>query len=108
MVRKTLLTIFFVMISSNQKYRASLFSQYVTLRRTYKKDLLKKFKFVDAEILFWVKLDDENVTIDNFFPMVCHTKKYLNLDCPHNITLRRTYRNDFLQISILADDYLKI
>lgn len=108
MVRKTLLTIFFVMISSNQKYRATLFSQYVSLRRTYKKDLLKKFKFVDAEILFWVKLDDENVTIDNIFPMVCHTKEILNLDCPHYITLRRTYRNDFLQISILADDYLKI
>ena len=92
------------MISSNQKYRASLFSQYVTLRRTYKKDLLKKFKFVDAEILFWVKLDDENVTIDNFFPMVCHTKEILNLDCPHYITLRpKTKQN----IIISQDGYLE-
>ena len=67
------------MISSNQKYRATLFSQYVSLRRTYKKDLLKKFKFVDAEILFWVKLDDENVTIDNFFPYGMPHKRNIEL-----------------------------
>ena len=47
------------MVIYKPEIRNFYFSQYATLRRTYKKDFLKRFKCTDAKILFWVEVDDK-------------------------------------------------
>ena len=58
--------------SSNKALKFVLISEFPendTLRDNYKKDFPKIFKYTDAEILFWVALDDEKDITNNFF---CH------------------------------------
>ena len=97
---------FFAMVFYEPEIRNFVFSQYVMLRRTYKKDFLKRFKCTDAEISFWVALDDQKDITNNFIAMVFHTQEIWNFAFPQYVTLPRTYRKDFLQIFMLANAYI--
>ena len=67
---------FFAMVFSKPEIWNFVFSQYVTLRRTYKKDFLKRFKCTDPEILFRVALDDEKDITKIFLPCSSQNQKY--------------------------------
>ena len=63
------------MVFYEPEIRNLVFSQYVMLRHTYKKDFFKRFKCTDAEILFWVELDDKEDITNILFAMVFHTQE---------------------------------
>ena len=68
------------MVFYEPEIRNFLFSQYVTLRRTSRKDFLKRFKCTDAEIFFWVEIDDKKDITNNFFAMVFYGPEIRNFD----------------------------